>query len=328
MKKQRREYGRKIMRRGIACAMAFQMALACGAPALAAEESVMEAGLATYYMEKYRFSEFTMRGKIELNVKKSMTFVGDSPNEELSEPNFFMFQAGEEGLYQVTFQGPGFTDGCIGLYRVTADGTSIYSKKKSAVWASEKKGVTATFKAGSGERVYFNAGQWGPETMTLQAEAKKVTVGSELTDSAGKNVYRIIRGGAKGGEVAFAGPLKKNYSYSAPKKIKLPSVLKLGGYTYKVTAIDAGACKKQKELKTVVIQDNVSKIGKEAFKNCKNLKRVIIQSKKLTKKGVNRQAFAGMPDNVKIQVPKKKLNAYTKLLKRCGLSDTATVEGI
>lgn len=328
MKKQKSECGRRIVKSGMACALAIQMALFCGTPSLAAAETTIETGLATYSMEQYRFSEFSMRGEIELNVKKSMTFVGNDPDGGSSEPNLFLFQAEEEGIYQVKFQGSGFTDGNISLYRVTADGTGICVDEKSAVWASESKGVTASFKAGSGERVYFGVGQYGAGTMTLQAEAKKAAVGSELTDSAGKNVYQITRGGAKGGEVTFVGPLKRNYSYSLPKKINIPATLKIGGYTYKVTAIDAGAFKKQKELQTVVIQNNVSKIGKEVFKNCKKLKTVTIKSTKLTKKNVNKQAFAGMPDNVKVQVPKKKLKAYKKLLKQCGLSDSAVVEGI
>ena len=77
----------------------------------------------------------------------------------------------------------------------------------------------------------------------------------------------------------------------------------------------------------VTIDKNVKNIGKNAFYGCKNLKKVIIKTTKLTKKTVGKNAFKGIHKKATIKVPKKKLNAYKKLLKNAeGIQRTLDIK--
>ncbi len=70
------------------------------------------------------------------------------------------------------------------------------------------------------------------------------------------------------------------------------------------------------KLTKVTLGKNVEKIGKNAFKGCKKLKAITINSSELESVGKN--AFKGIYKKAKIKVPKKKLSAYKKLLKNKG----------
>lgn len=97
------------------------------------------------------------------------------------------------------------------------------------------------------------------------------------------------------------------------KKLVIPSKIKNNGESYKVSQIGNNAFINCKKLKTVTIGKNVESIGKNAFKNCVNLKKITIKSTKLNKIGKN--AFAGVPKDCVIVVPKKCVKQYKKLLK-------------
>lgn len=112
-----------------------------------------------------------------------------------------------------------------------------------------------------------------------------------------------------GTEVEYKAPAAKNV-----KKLVIPASVTVNGVTYKVTTIAPNAFKNCKKLKEVTIGAGVTSIGKNAFTGCKNVKKVIIKSKTLTKIGKN--AFKGINTTAKIKVPKNKLKAYTKLLKK------------
>ena len=92
----------------------------------------------------------------------------------------------------------------------------------------------------------------------------------------------------------------------------------VSGHTYKVTAISAKAFSKNTVVRKVVIGKNVSKIGKEAFYGCKNLKKIQVESKKLSSKNVGSNAFKGINKNAKMSVPKSKIKAYAKWVKTKG----------
>ena len=53
---------------------------------------------------------------------------------------------------------------------------------------------------------------------------------------------------------------------------------------------------------------------------CKTLRKIIVKTKKLTKKTVAKKAFRGVRKNVRIIVPKKKKQAYRKLFYQRGLN--------
>ncbi|MBQ4068320.1 MAG: leucine-rich repeat protein [Lachnospiraceae bacterium] len=112
-------------------------------------------------------------------------------------------------------------------------------------------------------------------------------------------------------EVAFAGLKKAN-----TKNVVIAGTVKIGGKKFKITSIVNNALKKKIKVKSVTIGANVKKIGKNAFSGCKNLKTITIKSTKL--KSVGKNAFKGINSKAKIKVPKKKYNAYKKLLKAKG----------
>ena len=68
-----------------------------------------------------------------------------------------------------------------------------------------------------------------------------------------------------------------------------------------------------KKLKSVTIGKNVKKIGKEAFYNCKKIKRITIKSANL--KSVGKNAIKGINKKATIKVPKKQLKKYKRLFK-------------
>lgn len=119
-------------------------------------------------------------------------------------------------------------------------------------------------------------------------------------------------------------------------KASISGYVKYNGKSYKVTKIADKAFYKNTKLKTVTIPStvteigskafygcrkltkitipkNVQKIGSKAFYGCKKLQKVTIKSTKLKK--VGSKAFAGISKKAVIKVPKKKLTAFTKLLK-------------
>lgn len=119
-------------------------------------------------------------------------------------------------------------------------------------------------------------------------------------------------------------------------KASIPGYVRYNGKSYKVTKITDKAFYKNTKLKTVTIPSTVTEIGNKAFygcrkltkvtipKNvkvigskafygCKKITKVMVKSAKLNK--VGSKAFTGISKKAVIKVPKKKLTAYTKLLK-------------
>ena len=174
--------------------------------------------------------------------------------------------------------------------------------------------------------------------------ANSVPKGTELTDSKTKADYTVTKPTAT---VEYKGTTNKKAT-----SVSIPSTIKVGGVTYKVTGIAKNAFKNNKKLKKVIISGNVksigagafqgctslkkvsisakvTKIGSKAFYNCKKLNSLTIKTKKLTTKNVGSKAFtkAGSSNykKLKIKVPSGKVKAYKKLLKKKGLSPKVKV---
>ncbi len=105
----------------------------------------------------------------------------------------------------------------------------------------------------------------------------------------------------------------KNVAKKNATSITIPSTVKANGETYKVTEIAKNAFKNNKKLKSVVIGKNVTKIGANAFNGCKSLKKITVKSAKL--KSVGKNAIKGINKKAVIKVPKAKKKAYKKLFK-------------
>ena len=110
------------------------------------------------------------------------------------------------------------------------------------------------------------------------------------------------------------------------KTVTIPATVKVNGKSYKVTNIAAGALKGNTKLTKVTIGKNINKIGKNAFKGCKNLKNIIIKTKKLTASKVGAGAFKNIKKNATFKVPSGKVNAYKKIVKAKGASKTVKVK--
>ena len=155
-------------------------------------------------------------------------------------------------------------------------------------------------------------------TKPTNNKKKPAAKGTTLKDSKGAT-YKVTGAKVKNPTVTYVKP-KKNV-----KKVSIPATITVKGVKYKVTAVSKNAFKNNKKVKQVTIDKNVKNIGKNAFYGCKNLKKVTIKTTKLTKKTVGKNAFKGIHKKATIKVPKKKLDAYKKLLKNAGISKSVKV---
>lgn len=164
---------------------------------------------------------------------------------------------------------------------------------------------------------------------------KSPSKGTVLKDSKNKVSYKVV---TQSKTVTF---YKVNNKKAT--KIVIPATVSLNGIKYKVTAISDNAfngCKKLKSvtigkfvttignnvffkctaLKKITIPSSVTRIGKKAFYGCKKLKSITIKTKKLKSKFVGTQAFKGIYKKAVIKVPKKQKKAYTKWLRKRGVT--------
>lgn len=147
---------------------------------------------------------------------------------------------------------------------------------------------------------------------------------AKIADKKSGGKYRITKvikedGKVVGGTVEYMAPYNKNCTIiSATGKVKL------AGVTFTVTSIAPKCAKGCKKLTKVVLGDNITNIGKNAFNGCSKLKTINIKSTKLKKVGAG--AFKGINKNASIKVPKAKKKAYTKLLKNKGQAKTVKIK--
>lgn len=108
--------------------------------------------------------------------------------------------------------------------------------------------------------------------------------------------------------------------------VTIPQTIKWNTYTFRVTEISANAFSKDQKLKKVVIGKNIKKIGKNAFKGCKNLKKITIKTKSLKAGTVGKNALRGCNAKLQVKVPKGKKTLYKNLFKKAGVSRRAVVK--
>ena len=150
-----------------------------------------------------------------------------------------------------------------------------------------------------------------------------ITKGKELSIKAGKNTFKVKVNSVKGkiAEVKVVKVIKSSAN------IVIPNEVKSNGYTLKVTEIGDKAFFKC-SAKSITINKDVKKIGKQAFFGMKKCKTIIIKSNGLTKKSIGKKAFAKMNKKIVVKANKKKIKAYKKLLKKGGISKKAKFKKI
>lgn len=151
-----------------------------------------------------------------------------------------------------------------------------------------------------------------PKTVTIDNITYKVTA---IAPNAFKNCKKLTKITMKTnikiiGKSAFSGCVKL-------KSVNIGS---------NVTTIGTQAFYKCSALKKITIPSKVNKIGTKSFYKCTNLKSITIKTTKLTTKNVGSKAFKGIHSEATIKVPKSKLKAYKKMLKKKGISSQVNVE--
>lgn len=124
-------------------------------------------------------------------------------------------------------------------------------------------------------------------------------------------ITKIIKKNGKvtSGTVEYVSPYNKNC-----KTVTATEKVKIAGATFKVTSIGKNAFKDCNKLTKVVVGPYVTNIGANAFNGCSKLKTINIKATGIKKIGSN--AFKGINANAKIKVPAKQLTKYTKLIKK------------
>ena len=194
---------------------------------------------------------------------------------------------------------------------------TIKTEAKGHKWDSGKITKEPTYTE-QGTRTYTCTVCGKTKTETVDVLKEEYNVGSTYEDATTNAIYRVI---VPNQQVEYVCPINKKL-----KKATIPSQIKIGNVTYKVTAIGGNAFKRCKNLTSITIEKNVSKIGSKAFYNCKKLKKVKIKSKKLTLKKIGKSAFKNINKKAKIKVPKSKKKSYKKILVKRGLSKKAKIK--
>lgn len=179
---------------------------------------------------------------------------------------------------------------------ITVDGKQLLESRDYTVTYSDNidAGTATAFINGIGNYT-------GSISTTFEID---VVTGTTHTVSANK--YKVTGKDS----VAFIG-----LSNKMVKKVTIPSIVEIGGKKFKVTTVADKALKGCK-VTNVTVGSNVSKIGKEAFRNTSKLKKITIKTTKL--KSVGKNALKGIYSKATIKVPKKKYAAYKKLFKGKG----------
>ncbi len=148
-----------------------------------------------------------------------------------------------------------------------------------------------------------------PEKPTVvQKVSKNVTY--RVLDTKKKTAAVVGVGGKKGKKVT---------------SVTIAKTVKINGVTYKVTKIGKNAFKGCKYLKKITIGSNVKKIEKGAFANCRKL--ASINMKKANGiTSIGSKSFSKINSKAKVSVPSKKLSKYTRMLKKAGLPKKAVIK--
>ena len=155
------------------------------------------------------------------------------------------------------------------------------------------------------------SGKENPSDDSKQNNTTPAKKGTTLTISSKKIKIKVTSSSKKNPTVTIT-----KFTDKKAKKLTIPATVKVKGVTYKVTAVSDKAFKGNKKLTTVTIGSNVTKIGKEAFAGCKNLKKITVTAGKL--KTISKNAFKGINKKVTITVKgtKKAKTALKKQLKK------------
>lgn len=143
----------------------------------------------------------------------------------------------------------------------------------------------------------------------------RITVQKNAVYTVSRLKYKISSADTSGkGTVVFTGATDK----AARKALTIPTTVKIGGKSFRVTAIGTSAMSGAKKLTTVKIGANIMTVGAKAFYGCSKLSNVTIFGTKLTTAKTGANAFKGIRSNCRFKVPASRVSAYKKLLRAKG----------
>ena len=164
----------------------------------------------------------------------------------------------------------------------------------------------------------------GTASVTIKGKGKyngsvtkkfRITVQKNAVYTVSRLKYKISNADTSGkGTVVFTGATDK----AARKTLTIPTTVKIGGKSFRVTAIGTSAMSGAKKLTTVKIGANIMTVGAKAFYGCSKLSNVTIFSTKLTTAKTGANAFKGIRSNCRFKVPASRVSAYKKLLRAKG----------
>ena len=256
--------------------------------------------------------------------------------EKLSALKFndavFVDEAGKEVPGTLVFRTPDAAP-AVGMAEVEwvfrPKDADSYAEARGTVTVTVKEKTTSGGGSSSGGTSSGGGGIGGggaavadPKDDTKQTAATPEPVGTKLEDSSGVS-YEVTSDSKKTPTVAYTAAPEK-----AKKTVTIPKTVTVDGTKYKVTSIEENAFAENKNVKQIVVSQNITTIGANAFADCPKLKTITINSVKLTDKNVADDAFAGIADGTVIRVPKKMLARYQKLFAKKGLSKKVKVVAI
>ena len=201
------------------------------------------------------------------------------PEGEAINKNYYLFSSSDDAVVEIDRLGV-----------VTAIGPGTAEVTMTVCYGDEQE-ISATFKVTVTD----------PDSSSKDdsSAADKGAVNSKVM--SGGNTYVITKAAsAKAvGTVALAKAANK-------KSVKIPSTVTIKGKKYNVTKINAKAFK-GKKIRTITIGKNVKTLSKNAFRGSKAT-RLIIKSKKLTKKSVRGSLYKSKIKRAQVKVGKKKIN--------------------
>lgn len=164
----------------------------------------------------------------------------------------------------------------------------------------------------------------GTASVTIKGKGKyngsvtkkfRITVQKNAVYTVSRLKYKISSADTSGkGTVVFTGATDK----AARKALTIPTTVKIGGKSFRVTAISTSAMSGAKKLTTVKIGANIMTVGAKAFYGCSKLSNVTIFGTKLTTAKTGANAFKGIRSNCRFKVPASRVSAYKKLLRAKG----------
>ena len=163
--------------------------------------------------------------------------------------------------------------------------------------------------------------QWTPMATSKLSQKKPARKGKLITDSKG-NRYKVTSSNVKNPTVTF---------YSAKmtaKRVTMSRSVRIDGVRYCITAVRSRAFEGHKKVTCIRLGSKVNNIGDRAFRNCKKLEKLYIQSSKLKPEDIGERVFENVPKDLKIYVPEKKKDEYRKMFREKGLGKLISVNSI